>query len=123
MKEVVKWLTAHAGDELPDEIIMSEMDTSTSISDDGESEEEDPLYEEARELVIETGKASASFLQRRLKLGYARAARLIDEMEKRGVVGPGSGAKAREVYGRGESVTDNMIIDDEPDEIQNGSSN
>ena len=123
VKEVVKWLTTHAGDELPDEIIMSEMDTSTSISDDGESEEEDPLYEEARELVIETGKASASFLQRRLKLGYARAARLIDEMEKRGVVGPGSGAKAREVYGRGESVTDNMIMDDAPDEIQNGSSN
>lgn len=123
VKGVVKWLTAHYGDELADEIIMSEMDSSASISSAGESDEEDPLYEEARELVIETGKASASFLQRRLKLGYARAARLLDEMEKRGVVGPGSGAKAREVYGRGESVTDNMIMDDEPEEIQNGSPN
>lgn len=59
--------------------------------------DEDPLYEEARKLVIETRKASASFLQRRLRVGYARAARLIDILEERGVVGPGEGAKPREV--------------------------
>jgi len=60
-------------------------------------EEDDELYERAREVVIEAGKASASFLQRRLRVGYSRAARLIDLLEKRGVVGPADGSKPREV--------------------------
>lgn len=58
---------------------------------------EDPLFAEAKELVVRAGKASASYLQRRLKVGYARAARLIDLLEEAGVVGPGDGAKPREV--------------------------
>ena len=66
-------------------------------------EAEDPLYEEAKRLVLATKKASASFLQRRLRIGYARAARLLDMMEERGIVGPSRGAKPREVYGEGES--------------------
>jgi len=59
---------------------------------------EDPLYEEAKRVVTEARKASASLLQRKLRIGYARAARLIDILEERGVVGPGKGAKPREVY-------------------------
>ncbi len=59
---------------------------------------EDPLYETAKRVVREAKKASASLLQRRLRIGYARAARLIDILEDRGVVGPGEGAKPREVY-------------------------
>jgi len=58
---------------------------------------EDPLYEEAKRVVIQARKASASLLQRRLRLGYARAARLIDTLEEKGVVGPGEGAKPREI--------------------------
>jgi len=58
---------------------------------------EDPLYEAAKRVVIEARKASASLLQRRLRIGYARAARLIDMLEERGVVGPGEGAKPREI--------------------------
>ncbi|GAH36274.1 unnamed protein product, partial [marine sediment metagenome] len=58
---------------------------------------EDPLYEEAKRVVIQARKASASLLQRRLRLGYARAARLIDMLEEKGVVGPGEGAKPREI--------------------------
>jgi len=61
--------------------------------------EDDPLYEEAKRMVIEARKASASLLQRRLRIGYARAARLIDILEEKGVVGPGEGAKPREIYG------------------------
>jgi S-DNA-T family DNA segregation ATPase FtsK/SpoIIIE len=60
--------------------------------------EEDPLYEEAKRVIIQAQKASASLLQRRLRIGYARAARLIDMLEEKGVVGPGEGAKPREVY-------------------------
>jgi S-DNA-T family DNA segregation ATPase FtsK/SpoIIIE len=59
---------------------------------------EDPLYEEAKRMVIVSKKASASLLQRRLGIGYARAARLLDILEERGVVGPAEGAKPREVY-------------------------
>ncbi|MCX6765020.1 MAG: hypothetical protein NT148_00580, partial [Candidatus Nealsonbacteria bacterium] len=69
----------------------------------GDNGNEDPLYEEAKKVVIEANKASASLLQRRLRLGYARAARLIDMLEARGVVGHGEGAKPREIFGDGKS--------------------
>ena len=62
-----------------------------------ESEEEDELYEEAVEVVRAAGKASTSLLQRRIKVGYARAARLMDIMEERGIVGPAEGSKPREI--------------------------
>ncbi|MDP3901731.1 MAG: DNA translocase FtsK [bacterium] len=62
---------------------------------------DDELFEESVKIVQEAGKASASFLQRRLKIGYARAARLLDIMENKGIIGPGDGAKPREVYGSG----------------------
>ena len=58
---------------------------------------EDPLYEEAKRMVINSKKASASLLQRRLGVGYARAARLLDILEERGIVGPAEGAKPREI--------------------------
>ena len=57
----------------------------------------DPLYEEAKELVIQAGKASASYLQRRLQIGYARAARLLDVLEENGIIGPPDGSKPRQV--------------------------
>jgi DNA segregation ATPase FtsK/SpoIIIE, S-DNA-T family len=60
---------------------------------------DDPLFDEAKRVVIESKKASASLLQRRLRIGYARAARLIDMLEEKNIVGPGEGAKPREVYG------------------------
>ncbi len=66
--------------------------------DGGVSGSDDELYEEAKKLVIQAQKASASLLQRRLRVGYARAARLLDILEEDGVVGPGEGAKPREVY-------------------------
>lgn len=75
----------------------SENGTNPNFDDylDGEGDE---LYDEAVKVVAQAGKASASLLQRRLKVGYARAARLLDLMEEKGVVGPGEGAKPREVY-------------------------
>jgi S-DNA-T family DNA segregation ATPase FtsK/SpoIIIE len=58
---------------------------------------DDDLYKEAVQLVIRTGKASASLLQRHLRVGYARAARIIDNMEDQGIIGPADGARSREV--------------------------
>lgn len=66
-------------------------------SSGGDGGGDDDLYNEAKEVVIQSGKASASLLQRRLRVGYARAARLLDMLEDNGVVGPGDGAKPREV--------------------------
>lgn len=63
----------------------------------GPSDDRDPLFEEAKKLVIESGKASASLLQRRMKVGYARAARILDEMEAAGIIGPADGAKPRDI--------------------------
>ena len=66
--------------------------------EDGEGEEDmDELFDEAIELVKRSGHASASFLQRHLKVGYNRAARMIEKMESRGIVGPADGARPREV--------------------------
>ncbi len=64
----------------------------------GGGDEDDELFEAAKEEVTRAGKASASLLQRRLRVGYARAARLLDILEERNIIGPGDGAKPREVY-------------------------
>jgi len=72
--------------------------SSTGQGSGDDASGEDDMYTEAKELVIQAGKASASLLQRRLRVGYARAARLLDILEDNGVIGPGDGAKPREVY-------------------------
>ena len=105
VKRVVKFIKDNSGEMLPGGEIAFSGTVSTernplfeSTIDGDDGEEDDELYEDAREVVIAAGKASTSYLQRKLNVGYARAARLIDILEERGVVGPGSGAKPREVY-------------------------
>ena len=66
----------------------------------GEESELDERYDEAVAIVTESGQASISMLQRRLRVGYNRAARMIETMEQEGVIGPADGAKAREVLVR-----------------------
>ncbi len=78
-------------------IAAEEMDKKPKDSDDGEGIEIDDKMEEAIKYVIEAGQASTSMLQRRLRVGYARAGRMIDDMEKMGIVGPYQGAKPRDV--------------------------
>ena len=107
VKAVVKYLANLPTDGLPDtdEInlssgsISNERDSifSSSFDEDGDKNDDDDLYEDARIIVMEAGKASTSYLQRRLKVGYARAARLMDMLEDRNVIGPGDGAKPRQV--------------------------
>ncbi len=67
--------------------------------------ERDDLYENARELVIETGQASATYLQRKMKMGYPRAARVIEMLEEDGVIGPATGGKPREILIKKENAT------------------
>ncbi len=100
VKSVVKYLYDSFKDEIQDEINLD----SGSISADKsifesnlDSGDEDELYEEARQIVIADGKASTSYLQRKLRLGYSRAARLIDMLEERGVIGPKDGSRERTI--------------------------
>lgn len=91
---------------------------SINFDDDGESssdaffdsvesdEDDDELYEEAKEIVIGAGKASTSYLQRRLRIGYSRAARLMDILEERGVIGAQDGSRPREILAGGDTEED-----------------
>jgi S-DNA-T family DNA segregation ATPase FtsK/SpoIIIE len=105
-KKVVKYLADTYKDEIMGEINLGAAGAeagkdaifSANLEDDDDIGEEDDMYEQARDTVIETGKASTSFLQRKLGIGYSRAARLMDILEKKGVIGPANGAKPREVY-------------------------
>jgi len=98
---VVKYLIESYENEIPSEINLTGETQKNSIFEatmnEDKIENEDDLYEEARQTIVGAGKASTSYLQRKLGVGYARAARLIDMLEERGVIGPGSGAKPREV--------------------------
>ena len=80
----------------------SKIDANTDVKE----EYEDPLYDEIVEFVITQGKASASLIQRRFKLGYNRAARIVDLLEERGIVGPQNGSKPREVLVKLENTED-----------------
>lgn len=110
VKRVVKFIKSQKfeEDEVPSDL-ENEMskDKSKSFStapsggldfSSGSDDEEDELLEAAKDVVFQAKKASASLLQRRLRVGYARAARLLDIMEDKGIIGPADGAKPREVY-------------------------
>ena len=90
--------------------LMGELTRATEAPEaqmDAFFSKEDPMYEEAKRTVIQSRKASTSLLQRRLGVGYARAARLMDLLEERGIVGEADGAKPREVFVSEESPTEN----------------
>jgi len=103
VKKVVKYLADSYQDELTDTLNLTENSVKSpdsifsSTLDDGA--DEDDMYEEARRTVTEAGKASTSYIQRKLRVGYSRAARLMDILEERGVIGPADGSKPRSVLG------------------------
>ncbi len=104
LKKVVKFLTENYEGEMPSDITLSADKEKNSIFeaslDNDSLEDDDELYEEAREIIVEAGKASTSYIQRKLRVGYARAARLMDILEERGVIGPADGSKPRSVIGQ-----------------------
>ncbi len=100
VKAIVKYLKDAFKDDVRDTIeLTGTMTGEKSLFADGiaENDDDDALYEEARAIIIEAGKGSTSYLQRKLKVGYARAARLMDMLEERGVIGAADGAKPRDV--------------------------
>lgn len=99
VKRVVKFIRKNNSDDLVEEIILPDrIEKENGLSQGIESlDDDDPLLDEAREIIIETKKASTSYLQRKLRIGYSRAARLIDILEEQGVVGPAQGSRPREV--------------------------
>src|SRR5574343_263606 len=106
VKEVVKYLADTYKDEIMGEISLAAPEAGKDSifeadfdSNDDDLGDEDELLGEAKNIIIESGKASTSWLQRKLGIGYSRAAKLIDLLEKKGVVGPANGSKPREVYG------------------------
>ncbi len=101
IKRVANFIRDNNESATSDELVIengNEDSVSINLEALGEGDDDDELLSEAIETVRAAKKASASLLQRRLKVGYARAARLLDMMEERGIIGPGEGAKPREVY-------------------------
>ncbi|OGE82412.1 MAG: hypothetical protein A3B10_02970 [Candidatus Doudnabacteria bacterium RIFCSPLOWO2_01_FULL_44_21] len=100
IKKVVGFIKDESGSISYDEQITQKPQRDVLIPGfDNSNDDDDELLSEAMEVVRAAKKASASLLQRRLRVGYARAARLLDMLEEQGVIGPGEGAKPREVYG------------------------
>ncbi len=103
IEKVVDWWKSQSKPQYHEEFLQPLKDKEASDDATGDEEEDtelDEVYDEAVRLVVESGKASTSLLQRRLRLGYGRAARLIDMMEKDGIVSAADGSKPREVLKR-----------------------
>ena len=104
VEKVVQYLKSDHKNEYDEDIIneierqaAKEKAAKSGLPEDKVDDDGDPMLDDAIECVVEAGQASTSLLQRRLRLGYARAARIIDMMEERGVVGPYEGSKPRQV--------------------------
>lgn len=122
VKRVVKYLADEYKDEIMGEISLATPEAGSSAAFDSmmnsdSLEEEDELYEAAREAVVSANKASTSYLQRKLAVGYSRAAKLIDLLEQKGVIGPANGSKPREIIGLGAGVEQTEEISEAVDEM------
>ena len=100
IERVIKYVSKQQAAQYDESITVakgSSDSASGSTSGGGASDDEDPLMNEIIDFAVESGKISASLVQRRFRLGYNRAARIIDELEARGIIGPQNGSKPREV--------------------------
>jgi S-DNA-T family DNA segregation ATPase FtsK/SpoIIIE len=110
VKRVIDFLREEsAAPEFNEGILATKLEGDASHGG-GDASDEDPLYDQAQDLVMQAEKASASYLQRRLSVGYARAARLLDLLEKNGVIGPANGAKPREILIKSDQTLDGEIV-------------
>lgn len=130
VKRVVKYLSDEYKNEIVDEINLTPPEAGSSAAFDsmiditeGESlDDDDDMYEDARAIIIKDGKASTSYLQRRLGIGYSRAAKILDMLEARGIVGPANGSKPREIMGVGVGLQGEQIAPSESSTQESGDS-
>lgn len=120
--KVTEYLKAEGEPEYIEEVTQKpSFGASVPGFDFGGGGDDDELLGEAREVIMQAGKASASLLQRRLKVGYARAARLLDLLEERGIIGPADGAKPRDILIAGAAQPSEEEFDEENlEEEENG---
>ena len=123
IKKVVEYLkNQDAG--LPDQLDFDETSDNSNdsifsaMTGGGSSDDDDDLYEDARIAVIEAGKASTSYIQRKLRVGYSRAARLMDILEERGVIGPADGSRPREILSQGNEGDSDAAAEDADDQME-----
>lgn len=125
IKKVVEYLKNQDAQELDtinfDEQSGSSNDSVFNAMIGGNDDSDDELYDDAKMAVIEAGKASTSYIQRKLRVGYSRAARLMDLLEENGVIGPADGSKAREILTGGQAGGHDSDGDDEDDFEENAS--
>jgi DNA segregation ATPase FtsK/SpoIIIE, S-DNA-T family len=112
--KLIEFLKAQKTTEYDEEILSQPVSGAhptarNAPSTGGALEDKDPMFDEAVKLVQDLGKASSSLMQRRLKLGYARAARVLDQLEQAGIVGPANGAKARDILVPHNNPNDNSV--------------
>ncbi len=124
VKKVVKYLKKKHVDDLPEMIDFSGEGVENGAGEvfasiDLSEEETDPLYEQARLEVIQAGKASTSYLQRKLRIGYSRAARLMDLLEERGVIGPADGSKPRTILDDGSETIEEKMHEEASEVVLN----
>ena len=128
IEKVIKFWKNQTEPEYNEDIVESQGQSRIAGFNGSGSDSGDELFEEAKAIVIRDGKASASLLQRRLRVGYARAARLLDLLEDQGIIGPGDGAKPREImaankeiFGIPTETTEhyaNHLLEEEPEDAQ-----
>ena len=102
-KAIVEYVCNQQKARYDETLLMDDEEKGATTMVESKDNYEEPLYNEIVDFVVSQGKASASLLQRRFRLGYNRAARCIDLLEERGIVGPQNGSKPREVLVKGDS--------------------
>jgi S-DNA-T family DNA segregation ATPase FtsK/SpoIIIE len=127
VKQVVKHIATNYAHTLTSEIDFADTQASDALfagalSEDGE-EIDDDLYEDAKAAVMQVGKASTSYLQRKLRIGYARAARLMDILEEQSVIGPADGSRPREVLLKQSDSAAPADTEDVDDDLEDGGTN
>ena len=113
VESVVEFITDQQGANYEEKMMITEEEVANASG--GDTESQDELYDQAKDLVVEMQTASVSLLQRRFRIGYNRAARLVDELEANGVVGPSEGSKPRKVL---LAPMEEYVEDIQPDDHQ-----
>jgi S-DNA-T family DNA segregation ATPase FtsK/SpoIIIE len=121
VKRVVKYLIDEYKDQIIDEINLTPTEAGAnaafdSMTDSDSLDDDDDMYESARAEVTSAGKASTSYIQRKLGIGYSRAAKLMDMLEERGVIGPANGSKPREIIGVGAGIEQTSGVEEKIEE-------